>query len=434
MGWTRTTRDRMGRPVEVTTYAGADRPWPWGSNSTSTGTATTSYDAEAVTVTDAAGKVRTSYVDALGRLVKVVEAPSGENYVTSYRYDALDNLAGVCHGGIFSGTACPGGSSRTFDYSSLGRLYSATNLEKDSATTYTYDRNGNLLTRTDGGVTTTMAYDARDRITSKTYSGSTPAVYYCYDGTQTPGNCTGAPTGSGKYLHGRLTMVRSNGTDVRYEQYDALGRVTAHTQVTDAVFYPFSYQYNLADQVTLLHYPSGREVATTYNGAGRPEGVTGYASSIAYAPFGGMTRLALANGVTESTVYDSRLRMSSIEAKTADQTKLLGLNYTYYNNSNVQTQQITGLGVTANQSYAYDGVNRLASASEDSSVWSRGFGYDLRGNGWVASWTGIQPDNFTPRSASWFDAKNRLVNVGLNVGYDAAGNQTSIGAYGFAYL
>ncbi|MCE5306935.1 MAG: hypothetical protein LLG20_04785, partial [Acidobacteriales bacterium] len=119
--------------------------------------------------------------------------------------------------------------------------------------------------------------------------------------------------GSGN-LHGRLTMARSNGTDVRYEQYDALGRVTAHTQVTDTVSYPFSYQYNLADKVTLLHYPSGREVVTTYNGAGRPEGVTGYASSIAYAPFGGMTSLALGNGVTESTVYDSRLRMSSIEA------------------------------------------------------------------------------------------------------------------------
>ena len=42
--------------------------------------------------------------------------------------------------------------SRTFDYSSLGRLVSATNPEKDSATTYTYDRNGNLLTRVDGGV------------------------------------------------------------------------------------------------------------------------------------------------------------------------------------------------------------------------------------------------------------------------------------------
>jgi hypothetical protein len=57
-------------------------------------------------------------------------------------------------------------------------------------------------------------------------------------------------------------MVRSNGTDSRY-QYDALGRVVAHTQVTETVSYPFAYEYNLADEVTLMHYPSGREVATT---------------------------------------------------------------------------------------------------------------------------------------------------------------------------
>ncbi len=312
MGWTRTTLDGMGRPVEVQTYSGSLRPWPWNSNSSSTGTATTSYNAEVTTVTDPAGKVRTTYVDALGRLVKVVEAPGGENYTTSYRYDALDNLAGVCHGGIFSGTTCPSGSSRSFVYSSLGRLYSATNLEKDSASTYAYDRNGNLLTRVDGGVTTTMAYDALNRITSKTYSGSTPAVYYCYDGdtqNHTPEgpDCTGAPTGSGNYLYGRLTRVRSNGTDVRYEQYDALGRVTAHTQVTDTVSYPFNYEYNLANAVTKIHYPSNRDVFTTYNGAGRPDGVTGYASVSQYWPHGGVKNLTLANGVTETTQYDSRL-------------------------------------------------------------------------------------------------------------------------------
>jgi RHS repeat-associated protein len=203
--------------------------------------------------------------------------------------------------------------------------------------------------------------------------------------------------------------------------------------VTESVSCPFTYQHNLANAVTQQHYPSGRDVFTTYNGAGRPGGVTGYASSIAYAAFGGRTNLALSNGVTETTGYDSRLRMTSLEAKTADQTTLLGLGYTYYNNSNVATQQITGLGLVANQSYAYDGVNRLASASEDNTVWTRVFGYDPRGNGWVTSGTGVPIDPFTPRDASWFNSQNRLVNAGLNINYSSAGNQTAIGAYTSTY-
>lgn len=75
-----------------------------------------------------------------------------------------------------------------------------------------------------------------------------------------------------------------------------------------------------------------------------------------------MKSLALANGVTETTGYDSRLRMTSRDAS-KDGTTLLGLGSTYYNNSNVATQQITGSGLAASQSYCYDGVNRLASAA-----------------------------------------------------------------------
>ncbi len=99
----------------------------------------------------------------------------------------------------------------------------------------------------------------------------------------------------------------------------------------------------------------------------------------------------------------------------------------------MQTQQITGSGLVANQSYGYDGVNRLASAEETGGVWSRGFGYDLRGNGWVTTGTGVAIDPFTPRDGSWFNSQNRLVNAGLNINYSSAGNQTAIGAYTFQY-
>lgn len=105
-----------------------------------------------------------------------------------------------------------------------------------------------------------------------------------------------------------------NLTDSRYEKYDALGRVMEYTQVTDTVSYPFTYEHNLASGVTKMHYPSGRDVFTTNNGAGQAE--------MAYAAFGGSTNVALANGVIETTQHDSRLRMSSLDASNDGTTRL----------------------------------------------------------------------------------------------------------------
>src|SRR6266545_3951981 len=76
-GWTRTTRDELGRVVEVATFSSATRPPNTGTNSAWTGSVTTSYNANQTTVTDQAGKTRRSETDALGRLVKVTEAPGG---------------------------------------------------------------------------------------------------------------------------------------------------------------------------------------------------------------------------------------------------------------------------------------------------------------------------------------------------------------------
>jgi len=43
------------------------------------------------------------------------------------------------------------------------------------------------------------------------------------------------------------------------------------------------------------------------------------------------------------------------------------------------------------------------------------------------------PGSFTPASPSWFDGNNRMVNAQLGITYDAAGNQTAIGGFTFAY-
>jgi YD repeat-containing protein len=112
----------------------------------------TLYDAEFTTVRDQAGKERRSMVDGLGRLARVDE-PDGSGNLgsksapvqpTFYSYDALGNLTQVSQGV----------QRRSFVYSSLSRLISATNPESGT-TTYQYDNNGNLSSKTDArGITT----------------------------------------------------------------------------------------------------------------------------------------------------------------------------------------------------------------------------------------------------------------------------------------
>src|ERR1041385_4764841 len=158
-------------------------------------------------------KQRKSVTDALGRLTNVYEDPSGLNYQTSYTYDVLNDLTQVSQGS----------QTRTFVYDSLKRLTSATNPENGTAG-YTYDNNGNLLTRTDArGVVTTIAYDVLNRPASKTYSDGTPNIAYFYDSQSLP---AGAPTFNRGYSTGRLVAVTYGGGSAGNPS--ALTRSAAH--------------------------------------------------------------------------------------------------------------------------------------------------------------------------------------------------------------
>ena len=118
LGWTLTTRDSVGRVKEVDHYNGSSPPSPWTGSPTLTGTSTIQYDqtasgcaGPATKVTDEAGNTRINCPDGLGRLVSVTEpdpVSGGAGTVTTYTYDALNNLSAVDVSGETSRHARPG--------------------------------------------------------------------------------------------------------------------------------------------------------------------------------------------------------------------------------------------------------------------------------------------------------------------------------------
>jgi YD repeat-containing protein len=396
--WTTTSYDPLSRVIQVQTLDLAN--------------ANTGYAGNTVN-----GKWRQSQGDALGRLVHVIEDPAASltlpngtpiqnspvaTATTTYSYDALDSLLQVNQSG----------QMRTFAYDSLKRLVCASNpetrvgaascpLSSSGVDRYAYDANSNLATHTNTmPITTTMVYDKLNRLIQKAYSdNTTPTVNLCYDGytTATPsagGNalsCNGATSLANVNAVGHLTWEGNPNSSTGFLGFDAMGRVTGHAQTTGSSSpYVFQYAYSQGGQMEFMKYPSGRQVVTCYDVAGRVSGVAKglapapfYANVTQYTPHGAIAQLGLGNGVQENTSYSfDRLQPSSITAAYGGAT-LLSLGYSYCptgaascgtNNGNLLSQQITATeparsGVSAQslswqQLYGYDTLNRLTTVAE----------------------------------------------------------------------
>jgi RHS repeat-associated protein len=466
-GWTRTTRDTLGRVTQVAAFSTASQPPTTGTNSNWTGSVASSYYAHQTTVTDQANKTRRSETDGLGRLKQVIEDLNGLNYETNYTYDTLGNLRRVQQGT----------QSRHFAYDSLSRLIYARNPEQgvnaafnytDTSVTpshnqwsmkYTYYANGNLNTRTDAcNTTATYTYDKLNRNTGITYTGgvTTPSVKRYYD-TETPP--TGLPGGFNRGdAKGRLIAVTyNNSIEGSYYGYDALGRVQQSIQRTQGQDYTFTYAYDLAGHLTEQTYPSLRKVVTNYDLAGRLNEVElpgknwSYVSQYNYAAHGAPTTMKLGNALREQMAFNSRLQLTEIKLGTdTTSDSIFKLNYLYgtvnnpndpdymiaatQNNGNIGRIKYTIGGVLQySQTYQYDGVNRLSYGVEhnqgmpSSPAWWQKFAYDQWGN------RGMDVPNSSPlvtqggqalQLADFSGASNRITRSGYTT-QNCTGNLTA---------
>ena len=272
----------------------------------STNNVSTVYASNCTTVTDQAGKTRKTCTDSLGRLTQVFEPDANGNFVyeTDYVYDALNNLTCAEQHGNVTGTGCSSQPSndatspwrvRRFNYNSLSQLTSAANPEISSsqsppqicAITYSYDNDGNVLTKVTPApnqpnctptLTTTYSYDELDRVTQKSYSdGTTPTVQYGYDAIA-PSGCTPPALTINNGVGRRTSMCDAAGAEAW--SYDAIGRAQTDRRTTNSITKDTLYGYNLDGSIATLTYPGGRMITYQPAGAGRPLWAKDLASGI----------------------------------------------------------------------------------------------------------------------------------------------------------
>ena len=134
------------------------------------------------------------------------------------------------------------------------------------------------------------------------------------------------------------------------------------------------------------------------------------------------------DGLARSFGYTAKLQPNSIVAGSQ-----LTLGFGWNTNGTLQSQTITRPGLSASQSYTYDGVNRLKTATENSN-WNQTYVYDVFGNRAVTGGSSLLISNYTPQSPDGtsvpFDAANHWQTA---AGYDAAGNATSLRTQTMAY-
>ena len=372
---------------------------------------TNTYDnyGDLLTSTDPLGNtVAYTYLCANDRLASVTDAKGN---MTVYGYDGKGNL---------TSTSYADGTVESVAYDPIGNVLSATD-RKGQVTQYTHDPAGNVLTaHFADGTQTIFTYDAHENLTSATdASGTTTLTYDAND------RLTKITYPSGRFLQysydsvGRRTqMVDQTGFTVNYT-YDALGNLSTLADGSGGLI--VQYTYDILGRLSREDHGNGTYVTYAYDSAGE------LLHLINYAPDGSVnsrfdyTYDSLGRRITEATIdgawaytYDAIGQLThAVFTSTNVDIANQDLAY-FYDAAGNRTQTIIN-GVTT--TYTTNNMNEYTQVGDTT------YEYDANGN--QISATG--PDGTTTYS---FNARNQLVGV-TNTGgawtyqYDAFGNRSA---------
>jgi RHS repeat-associated protein len=282
------------------------------------------YDGRVKSLIDQNGHLRREIRDAFGNLAEVDEYSGTNscasivgyrNAITTYQYDALNNLTLVTDANR---------NNTTITYDSLGRKSSMTDPDM-GFWRYGYDLNGNLKSQTDAlNKTITFDYDSLNRLKSKSYPDGS-SVVFTYD----------EKTLTNPYALGRLTtMTDASGTTIY--KYDPVGRVSGTTKTIGGNIYTLGYTYALG-RLDSITYPDLEKASYQYDAAGNLSAVTGYITFNGYNALGQPGLLTFGNNVSTTYQYDpNTFRVSTITTgKPLPAVSYVSLSYLYDYKGNV---------------------------------------------------------------------------------------------------
>jgi RHS repeat-associated protein len=187
--------------------------------------------------------------DVVNRLTKITD--SG-NLAVTFAYDAAGKL---------TAKTLPNGVAASYTYDGLDRL---TRLKDAKGTTviadnqYAYNTAGDITQNIDQSGTHGYAYDAIDRLTSATYTG-TPNETYAYDGV---GNRTSSHKSA---TYGYQPNNRLVSTSTASYIYNNNGNLISKTDATGTTQYAWDFENRLVQVVT----PASGSVTYKYDALGR---------------------------------------------------------------------------------------------------------------------------------------------------------------------
>jgi RHS repeat-associated protein len=377
-----------------------------------------------VTATDGTGAATTTLFNEFDQPGLVVDPL---NQTSQFKYDANRNLIS---------SISPGGTTYTFGYNTQGdlvRLVDPLGHETD----LTYDPQLNRLTsfRDPRGNTTSYSRDDNGNLLAITYSGGT-SQQFSYDPL---GNLTETINGRGQAINdtynnfGQVTREDfADGTHISYV-YDSHGNLVSAADSTGTT----TLQYDSADRLTQVTYPTGLFLRFTYDAGGRRTrsvDQSGFTVNYSYDAAGRLSELTDGSGaLIVHYSYDAAGRLARKDMGNGTYT-----TYTYDADGNVLdlTNYAPGGAVNSRFDYTYDALGRVITEKTLDGEWT--YTYDAIGELTHAVFNSTNPSVPSQDLSYTYDANgNRVTTIenGVTTNYvaNALNQYTSIGGATLAY-